>query len=560
MRTTTLLSTLLAATGFALAGCGTAQPASGGGGGGGGGACTGCHGTGNRPANMGGTDPDQAAAPPAPPPGQPTTVVGAHLAHVNPPASGSLRGPLACNQCHYPVPQDASHATQQPPPVVVVFGPSSLAYGPSVTTDGWNPHASKVAWNGPATPTCSSVYCHGSFEFFGDGQNGANVVGNLTNAPDWTGSNQAECGSCHTLPPAGHIQNAFIGAAPASPKTCNGCHPSTVAPDGSIVVDVAAGASTHINGEINEGAHPDPNWPQPTVHGYAAVQESTGLQYCTQCHTAFGSPVGDSSSSCNACHGAALTGAKTPNWQQNCVFCHGDHSLLTSWARPATSTDPLWAQVAPPMGPLGESATSTLAVGAHQQHVGAANTLSLPIACWQCHPTFPTSDGMPGDVGHVNGQPASVPLQGALATNKGAVQGKWTEPTCSSTYCHGNFPPTDQGTGGNNASPKWNQVDGTYASCTSCHGTVKTLTNVLTPAPDDGQHSLHIALGKTCSDCHSGYSWSPTTTPTVNLTLHVNGIRDAGGPGTSITTWVPSTLSCTASAVSCHNATDIRTW
>ncbi|HVP66407.1 MAG TPA: CxxxxCH/CxxCH domain-containing protein [Anaeromyxobacteraceae bacterium] len=588
MRNATVLPTLSALAAFGLA-CGTAQPATSGGGGGGG-ACTSCHGNASLKPNFPqGSDTYLTyvtAAPPAPPAGRPDAVVGAHQAHVNPSPTASpppLAGPLLCDNCHNPFPPPNSHVNAPADsPSIIVFG--ALAFGPANTTDGFNPGT--PTWNGVntstgiTTPTCSAVYCHGSFEWYGNGEGGLNVKGNQSNAPDWDGSNQAACGSCHALPPTNHIQSPHI--VPGDATTCAGCHPSTVATNGTIIVDPQTGASAHVNGEIDEGAHPDPDWcvlsstfgqnagcapssasnPQGGDHMAQALNYTTsqGLTACLSCHSKggvdFDTADGTPQSSCNACHADVLTGAATPNWQQNCVFCHGNQSLLTTWARPATSTDPSWANVAPPVPPLGGAATTALAVGAHQQHVGALNTLSQPIACWQCHPTYPGPDGMPVDLSHVNAAGPQVPLTGALATT-GSVKGTWNSPTCSSTYCHGNFPPTGTGTGGNNATPNWTTVNGTYASCTSCHGSV-TVGGVLTPAPNDGQHSFHLTVvGAACSDCHSGYSWdssSPSTTQ-VNINLHVNGVRDAGGT-TSITSWNPVTLQCTAS---CHSSNP-QTW
>jgi len=540
MRNNPLFVILLGLTGLALASCGTPQPAVGGGGGGGG-ACSACHGTAGRKGNLPGTDPNLAAAPPVAPAGAPDSVVGAHQAHLNPTATGSLRGPLACDECHV-VPQNASHATN-PPAQILVFG--ALALGPSVTTDGTNPGTPQ--WNGPSTPTCSSVYCHGSFQWFGNGANGADVLGNTTNKPDWTkGSGQAACGTCHALPPAGHIQNAFIAADPTNPTTCNGCHSGTVDASGAIVIDPQTGLSLHINGEIDEGAHVDPNWAQPTVHGYAAIQASGGLQYCVRCHTGFDSPLApppDSADSCNACHASALTGAATPDWQHNCVFCHGDKSKLLTW----TSVDPL-SEIAPPVGPLGEPATSSVAVGAHQQHVGALNVLSTPFACTECHPS-----PIPSDVTHVNGGPVPVPLSGVIATS-GTVQGSWvvSPPTCSATYCHGNFP------GGNNATPTWTQVNGTFSACTSCHGA----------PPTTGEHTIHVTtLGISCDSCHpTGYSYTlPTSgtgpgTGTVVASVHVNGVKNLN-LSSGFADWNPNAANSsggTGTATGCHTKT--RYW
>ena len=240
------ISTLTAlGLGLALSACGKANPYVGGGDGGGGGSlCTTCHGTAGRTGTLPGTDPDLAASPPVAPTGEPAEVVGAHQAHLNPAATGSLTGPLACSECHV-VPTDSAHATN-PPAQIVVFG--SLATAPTVPSDGVNPGT--PTWNSTdktTNTTCSNVYCHGSFTWLGNGQNGGNVTGNAF-TPDWTkGSGQAVCGSCHDLPPVGHI--TLPGTSTAA--TCNGCHSGTVDPSGKIVVNATTGQSLHINGEID---------------------------------------------------------------------------------------------------------------------------------------------------------------------------------------------------------------------------------------------------------------------------------------------------------------------
>jgi len=569
MRESRLLPILILFAALALA-CGNAQPAAQGGGGGGGTVCTACHGGQGPAAFTSGTDPNLAAAPPAPPPNKPQAVIGAHQAHVNPNPAASpppLSFPRSCDECHHPVPTDSAHSAGGAAFPTVSF--NGIALGPSVTTDGANLSSTPPVWNGVdsgtaiTTPTCSAVYCHGSFRWFGDGASGADVKGNAF-APDWTmGSSQAACGTCHDLPPQGHIQNAFIGTSP-SPMVCNGCHPGTVDASGNIIVDAQTGASKHINGEIDEGAHTDPNWyvatdPNGGDHGFQAVQAANGLQYCEQCHTGFTSPLfpaNDPGTSCNDCHGNLLTGAATSNWQQNCVFCHGDKTQILTWAAPATTTiGPLWAAVAPPVGPLAETGTTTTAVGAHQQHVGALNVLSNPFACTECH-----TSTLPTDVTHVNGQPVPVELTGLTATS-GTVQGTWnlSPPTCSATYCHGNF------YGGNGASPTWTVVNGTSAQCTSCHGATLTGGGP-SAAPNDGAHAFHVILvGAACSVCHpTGYSNSQSTptTGTVVVPLHVNGVVDmnpAAGYSCGVVGCQPRGTTFGTCTNSCHS-TPSPTW
>ena len=503
------------------------------------GSCTACHGTAGRTGAMGGTDPNLAAAPPLAPAGEPSQVVGAHLAHLNPAATGSLAGPIACNECHV-VPTDSTHATN-PPPLIVQFG--TLA-----TTGG-----ASAAWNSTDkinNTTCSNVYCHGTFTY-------GTVTGTAANTPDWTGTDQATCGSCHGLPPTGHI-SISVG--------CNGCHPGTVAADGTIIVNTATGASLHVNGQANEGAHTDSNWyvnpvTNPTFtpvggdHTVAALDytpPSTGVQGCLQCHVNFESPTGDAGSSCNACHTSALTtaGAATTNWQQNCVFCHGDKTKLLTYVAADQTSDP-WI-IAPPVGTQGETLTTDLAVGAHQKHVnpGAGyNVLSNAIACTECHPT-----PLPGDVAHVDGV-ADVPLAGTLATT-GGVQGTWTAPSCSATYCHGNYP-----AGGNAATPVWTTVDGTFAACTSCHGA----------PPNTGEHYFHMFnQDLNCSYCHNGIATgSGTGAPVTNAaivgtTLHVNGVRDVVFPSSFTgATWIPGATPGTGTCnnILCHGTgSNSRNW
>ncbi|NOG46076.1 MAG: cytochrome c3 family protein [Calditrichaeota bacterium] len=91
--------------------------------------------------------------------------------------------------------------------------------------------------------TCSNVYCHGAFTFekanstnswiyIGDDISGKNP--NMV----WNdvGSGQADCGTCHGLPPAGHLQNT----------ACEACHNSVAGPGLTII-----NKSLHINGKID---------------------------------------------------------------------------------------------------------------------------------------------------------------------------------------------------------------------------------------------------------------------------------------------------------------------
>jgi predicted CxxxxCH...CXXCH cytochrome family protein len=454
--------------------------------------CTACHGTAGRPVTQ--TNPLLDSAPPVAPPGAAASVVGTHLLHLQ---DSAIRAGVACNNCHV-VPSNPDHSIQFPP--VIVFSPNTLA-----TTQGAAPTYNATALS------CSATYCHGTFAF------GA-VAGNTTATAAWnsaqtTPGSAASCLVCHGMPPTGHP--ALSGSITAA--TCNQCHPDTVNADGTI--NVAGGR--HMNGQSDVTGNPhtgDPAWVDRTHHGYAA--SSQGMPACTSCHVNFGGPSGGTTGSCNACH----TALGFATWQTNCTFCHGTPGRAGN----VSGTDALLA-AAPPVGPQGQSATTDAMVGAHQKHVNPPSTgrMSVPFACSACHGT-----PLPTNVDHVKGQPPVVRFSGVAIT--GNITSATFNPTtlgCSATYCHGNF------TGGTtSAIPTWT---GGVMACTSCHGS----------PPSTGQHgrSQHVSPG--CGACHSGYSATA-----ANPALHVNGLKDVGGSGTSINSWNASTRQC---APACHGS---ETW
>ena len=126
--------------------------------------CTACHGNPSRSPSA------IAPAPPVDTKGNTTTSaagVGAHQRHL---LGGSVRGPLACNECHV-VPGDVTHA----------FLPLQLTWGALARTGGTTPTFDA------ATHTCAN-YCHGST---------GSVPAPVWNKVDGT---QAACGACHGLP------------------------------------------------------------------------------------------------------------------------------------------------------------------------------------------------------------------------------------------------------------------------------------------------------------------------------------------------------------------------
>jgi predicted CxxxxCH...CXXCH cytochrome family protein len=206
---------------------------------------------------------------------------------------------------------------------------------------------------------------------------------------------------------------------------------------------------------------------------------------------------------CDARRPATDATAATGANPEACRRCHG-------------SAD----NAAPPSSVLGLTATSEVAVGAHQAHL-RDGPLHQAISCDECH-VVPAVVESPG---HIDGARADVTF-GAIASARGA-QPAWhpAQATCATTYCHGAFP------GGAEAAPIWTVVDGTQAACGTCHRM----------GPTSGRHFFlgHRTAG--CSACHGGtYSFLA-----ADPAFHVNGSVDLGN---RITSWDPVARAC----VGCH--------
>jgi hypothetical protein len=160
--------------------------------------------------------------------------VGAHQSHLQ--DSDLWTGNAAlCENCHVvPATFDApGHLDDNAPQ-------AELAFGGIATQDGLlNP---TYDFSGQ---TCSGTYCHGGFVFtLAESDNPRGYAEETIEGNDvsvvWTevGTGQAQCGSCHGIPPTGHI------ASP--PNECFRCHSRVVDESLNII-----NPSLHINGEIN---------------------------------------------------------------------------------------------------------------------------------------------------------------------------------------------------------------------------------------------------------------------------------------------------------------------
>ena len=157
--------------------------------------------------------------------------VGAHQAHLNTMDLASVNE-LGCNQCHAQLSgfDDPNH----------IKGGVQLHFDPLATDSG----RVTPIWSG-SSATCANVYCHGNFEFtrasspYPWAYTDSAMTGNNPTL-EWTkvGTGQADCGTCHGLPPAGHF--------PQELKDCYVCHGTVVDQDLNII-----DKTKHINGVID---------------------------------------------------------------------------------------------------------------------------------------------------------------------------------------------------------------------------------------------------------------------------------------------------------------------
>lgn len=185
-------------------------------------ACNTCHGGPQNAAPPRGLDGESLTSAPA---------VGAHQAHLG---DGSTLMPgYDCSNCHLvPVSYNApGHILDGTPAAEVRF--SALATQSGLLTATYS------------AGTCSNSYCHGGFEFLkAESENpwaytAEKMVGNNATV-SWTavGTGQADCGSCHGLPPEGHILLPDTG--------CHDCH-GQVVDAGNRIINKAL----HINGQVD---------------------------------------------------------------------------------------------------------------------------------------------------------------------------------------------------------------------------------------------------------------------------------------------------------------------
>lgn len=157
--------------------------------------------------------------------------VGAHLTHLT---TNSLSASASCTNCHtVPAQFNSSGHTDGDSNADIIFNTlASSQNGMDAVYDF-------------STNTCANVYCHGAFELSKDSSDYSfiftedKMIGNNVSVKwNQVDGTQAVCGSCHGLPPIGHLNAAL--------NECKNCHFGIVDDAGNII-----DSTKHINGISN---------------------------------------------------------------------------------------------------------------------------------------------------------------------------------------------------------------------------------------------------------------------------------------------------------------------
>ncbi|BDG06858.1 CxxxxCH/CxxCH domain c-type cytochrome [Anaeromyxobacter oryzae] len=485
--------------------------------------CTSCHGNEALAQPFAtGADSLVKAAPPSDHLGNTATSfrgVGGHQAHVN---KAVLVGTaIPCTECHQ-MPNTHNGAADP------------LPFGPTAKSGGLAP-----AWDGT---TCSNVWCHGAGLVNGGGTN---------KAPAWTGGpSQAQCGTCHGIPPPvsvapgeDHPQNlscgdchtgytsttvsataGHINGTVSSPnKGCVSCHGDlNSVTNGTVVArsDARAAPGSTANAVDSTGSK-DPTTVHVGAHGVHVNAGMMAAKTCGECHDwpadgdtthANGNatptfPAGGISRT------AGVTASFAPGANTCATYCHSNGAPVGGTLAP---TAPVWTSTAVltctschAMG----GATTALS-SAHKLHTG-----TYGYTCQQCHERTTTNGTtiVAGGGAHVNGLKEVFDAAGTKGTYNGATL------TCSNTYCHSNG--TDR-TAPYTSGPSiaWTGTK----TCTDCHGGPVGTGQIAT-----GKHPNHVNVAGTiggaastnfaCGACHSSTVAVGTNGPITTVANHANG-------------------------------------
>lgn len=192
--------------------------------------CNTCHGDFNNPSRI---------APPQDISDSTSTTikgVGAHVSHLYENGVSVVR----CSNCHTR-PRNGVYSpghVDTPLPAEITF--DSLSMMNIATNAEYN----------YANTTCANSYCHGNFEFTKADAPverrfayTADKMTGLNKTVLWTkvDNTEAACGSCHGLPPQGHIAVSDV-------RQCVSCHATVINDKGEII-----NKEKHIDGKVNFG-------------------------------------------------------------------------------------------------------------------------------------------------------------------------------------------------------------------------------------------------------------------------------------------------------------------
>ena len=237
---------------------------------------------------------------------------------------------------------------------------------------------------------------------------------------------------------------------------------------------------------------------------------------------------------CGSCH--AVTGTSPVSGAPLCTACHTAGSPLTALSCTSCHANP----------PSGATTAYPNVAGAHATHLALGTT----IVCDTCHNGLGTNtlnhynraNALPGEDA-LRVPPGDAAFPATYNAKTGASSFDNTAAlSCSNVSCHGG-----------QATPNWRTgaLD-VNTQCANCHALGTAQYN----SYNSGEHQFHVVDdGLACTICHN------TTMLAVNhftaletTTMEGPASATIGGTGTAITSWDPTTKSCTPF---CH---ETRPW
>lgn len=425
--------------------------------------------------------------------------VGAHEAHAK--VGSTMHKDVECSECHV-VPKSVAD-----PGHLDSSLPAEVAFGALATADGAAPTYSNGA--------CANTYCHGATLY----------PGGTKTTPTWTavGSGEADCGTCHGLPPA--LPHAQV-------PQCAACH-HVIDRDGVFLEP-----QRHCNGAVETTFEPvcgDCHGskanaaPAPDLDGRSdTARPSVGAHASHLAHSTWRADI-----ECNECHVVPVSvyeaghfdtprpaeitwgplarahGASPVYEGGRCasVYCHGGTPLTTG----GTLTEPVWTRV-----------------DGTQAACGACHGSPPPLPhaprsdCWTCHPTIAADGEIASPERHVDGA-IDVDVSRLGCTSCHGANGNPAPPTDTA----GHTDTTSVGVGAHAAhlgASDWHRE----GKCEDCHEVPST---IFEKGHLDSPKPAEVTFGAIASKGGSKPAWTGTTCTGV----YCHGAANEGGAHTSPT-------------------------